>query len=294
MMAEEKEKRVKVPTGPAVPGPRNVFVADLLAGRCALVTGGGTGIGRAIAQGLAAAGADLLLAARRNEPLEIAAEEIRKETGRRVEVANVNIRDRESIEALAIRAVDLFGQVDVLVNNAGGQFPQPVRDYKPKGWNAVIDTNLNGTFHMTQIFGNQMLDGHGGTITQIVANVGRGMPGLGHTAAARAGVIELTRTLAYEWGPRVRLNCVAPGPIATKGFDDAYDVDFQAEGGLSGLPLPRFGYPHEVAHAVTFLASPAASWITGEVLYVAGGQQNYGRNQAVLDESFGRPGKSED
>ncbi len=267
-------------TPPAGP----VFAKDLLAGRTALVTGGGTGLGRAIALGLAQAGADLLLAARRTELGETAAKEIAAATGRRADAAFVNIRDRASVEALAALAAERYGQIDVLVNNAGGQFPQRARDIRPKGWHAVIETNLYGTWNMTQVFGNQMLEGRGGVITQIIAVVGRGFPGLAHTGAARAGVLELARTLAYEWGPKIRINCVAPGPIATRGFNETYDLDMNP--GMKALPIPRFGQPEEIAHATVFLSSPAASWITGEVLYVAGGQQLYGSNQAVGNDQF--------
>jgi citronellol/citronellal dehydrogenase len=264
------------------PPPIKVFRADLLAGQTALVTGAGTGIGRVIAQQLAEAGADLLLAARNVERLEQAAKEIHAATGRRVEAAFVNIRDHQAVTALAARAREAFGQIDMLVNNAGGQFPQRARDFTPKGWNAVIDTNLTGTWNMTQTFGNQMLDGRGGSITTIIAVVGRGFPGIAHTAAARAGLLELTKTLAIEWGPKVRLNCVAPGPIQTDAFKSTYHPEIETL--CEGIPMPRFGSPEEVAYATVFLASPAASWITGEVLYVAGGQQLYGRNQALFDE----------
>lgn len=266
------------------PPPITVFDRDLLKGQTALITGAGTGLGRAIAQILAEAGADLLLAARNVERLEQTAAEIRASTGRRVEAQFVNIRDRATVEALAAHAAALCGGVDVLINNAGGQFPLPARDFTPKGWNAVIETNLTGTWNMTQVFGNQMLDGRGGSITNIIAVIGRGFPGIAHTAAARAGVLELTKTLAIEWGPKVRLNCVAPGPIQTEAFKQTYDP--QIETLCEGIPIARFGSPEEVAYSAVFLASPAASWITGEVLFVAGGQQLYGRNQALFDEAF--------
>jgi len=266
--------------GGSRPGNVFPFASDLLRGKRALVTGGGTGLGRAIATALARAGADLVIAARRVEVIEEAAAEIRGATGRVVEPRFVDIRRRESVEELA----EHMGAVDMLVNNAGGQFPQKARDMSRKGWDAVIDLNLNGTWNMTQVFGNRMLDGEGGTITQIIAVVGRGFPGLAHTAAARAGVLELARTLAYEWGPRVRVNCVAPGPVATQGFEQAYSPEVRRT--ASGIPLHRFGTPEEVAHATVFLASPAASYVTGEVLYVAGGQQIHGKNQALLDDAF--------
>lgn len=267
---------------PPPPPPIKVFRDDLLAGQTALVTGAGTGLGRVIAQALAEAGADLVLAARNVARLEEAAEAIRASTTRRVVVHGVNIRDRATVEALAAWTRERVGPLHMLINNAGGQFPQRARDFTPKGWNAVIETNLTGTWNMTQVFGNQMLDAGRGTITNIIAVVGRGFPGIAHTAAARAGVLELTRTLAIEWGPTVRLNCVAPGPIQTEGFKQTYDPAIDSL--CDGIPIARFGSPDEVAYATVFLASPAASWITGEVLYVAGGQQLYGRNQALFDD----------
>ena len=267
---------------PPYDGP--VWSPELLRGRRALVTGGGTGLGRAIAAGLAEAGADLLLAARRVEVLEEAAEEIRKATGREVDTGFVDIREREAVEALAAKAAELGG-IDVLVNNAGGQFAAPAREIKPKGWQAVIDTNLTGTWNMTQVFGGAMLEGRGGSIVQIVALLGRGFPGIAHTAAARAGVVELGRTLAYEWGPKVRINCVAPGPVGTAGFEKTYPPNVLKA--MQDIPLPRPGSPREIANCAVFLASPAASYVTGECFTVAGGQHIQGRNQVFARPKFG-------
>ena len=244
---------------------KSLYAPDLLAGRRALVTGGGTGIGKAVATELTATGAHVTIAARRTEVLEAAAEEIASMTGVRPEVDQVNIRDVESVNALAQR----HREVNLLVNNAGGQFPSKARDLSPNGWRSVIDLNLNGTWNMTQAFGNAMLDGAGGTICQIITLVGRGMPGIAHSAAARAGVLELTRTLSFEWGPKVRLNCVAPGQFRTEGWDNAY-----AEGvgdGVGGQPLPYAGHVSDIANAAVFLSSPASRFVTGEVIFVDGG-----------------------
>ncbi|MGB8862014.1 MAG: SDR family oxidoreductase, partial [Ilumatobacteraceae bacterium] len=211
--------------------------------------------------------------------LRVAAAEISAATGNPVESDLVDIRDRATIDALSDRH-----QVDILVNNAGGQFPQKARDFSPRGWNSVIDLNLNGTWAMTQVFGNQMLDNDGGTIVQIVAIVGRGIPGIAHSAAARAGVIELTRTLAYEWGPKVRVNCVAPGAFRTDGWEATYDPEVGND--MSGVPLPYPGRPADIANAVVFLASSASSYVTGECLYVDGGHTLHGPISALPEGGY--------
>jgi citronellol/citronellal dehydrogenase len=260
-------------------GAGGPFAPDLLAGRTALVTGGGSGLGKAIAAGLSAAGAAVVVAARRRDRLEAAAAEIAARTGNPVVADVVDIRDRSSVEALAGRHT-----VDIVVNNAGGQFPQRARDFSPNGWNSVIDLDLNGTWTMTQVFGTQMLDGRGGSIVQIVALVGRGMPGIAHSAAARAGVVELSRTLAFEWGPSVRVNCVAPGAFHTDAWEATYDPRVGED--MSGVPLPYPGTPADVAHAVVFLASPAAAYVTGACLFVDGGHALHGPISALPADGY--------
>ena len=136
---------------------------------------------------------------------------------------------------------------------------------------------------MTQVFGNQMLDGGGGSIVQIVAIVGRGLPGIAHTAAARAGVVELSRTLAFEWGPTVRVNCVAPGAFRTDGWEATYDPTV---GDMSGVPLPYPGRPSDIANATVFLASPAAAYVTGQCLYVDGGHVLQGLISALPEDGY--------
>jgi citronellol/citronellal dehydrogenase len=173
------------------------------------------------------------------------------------------------------------GRVDVLVNNAGGQFPQRAEHYSVKGWNAVIDNNLNGTWYVTQAVGKRMIAAGGGRIVNVIANHYRGIPGNAHTSAARAAVANLTKSLAIEWGRHgIRINAVAPGPIEASGFTQNYDPAVVER--ARGLPLARLGTVEEVAAAIVFLASPASSWTTGSTLDVTGGQHLAGETW-VLD-----------
>ena len=249
----------------------SIFRSDLFAGQTVLITGGGTGIGRAIAHELAALGAYVLLAARKQERLAETAVEIQA-AGGKVATYLLNIRQEESVTQLFETILAAHGPIQALVNNAGGQFASPASMITGKGWNAVIETNLSGTFMMCREAFNRVFMAQGGSIVNIVAEMWRGFPGMAHTGAARAGVVNLTQTLAVEWAyAGVRVNAVAPGLIAGHGMSQYPPaVKAMAEQGRQDTPLKRFGTESEVAAAVTFLLSPAAAYISGETLRVDG------------------------
>jgi NAD(P)-dependent dehydrogenase (short-subunit alcohol dehydrogenase family) len=247
------------------------FAKDLLRGDVALVTGGGTGIGKAIAIALADLGAQVAIASRQQGHLEQGAREIAATTGREPLAIPCDIREPESVEAAVAAVVERLGGIQVLVNNAGGQFAQRAERFSIGGWRAVIDTNLNGTWYVTQAVARGMIDAGGGRIVNVVANHHRGLPGVAHSSAARAAVANLTKTLAVEWGPHgLRVNAVAPGPIDASGFTEGYAPAVVER--ARKLPLGRLGRAEEVAAAVVFLASPASGWTTGATLDVTGGQ----------------------
>lgn len=250
----------------------SVFRPGLFSGQVALVTGGGTGIGRCIAHELAYLGATVVIAARREEHLRETVREI-IEAGGAADWHVANVRDEASVEELAAAVVDRHGRIDLLVNNAGGQFPSPAEGISPNGWRTVIDLNLTGTFLVTRAVFTASMAQHGGAVVTITADVRNGFPGMAHTGAARAGVENLTKTLAVEWASRhVRVNAVAPGTIYSSGMD-TYAEEFQriAAQGARRIPAGRVGTESEVSAATCFLLSPAASFITGETLRVDGG-----------------------
>lgn len=252
-----------------------VFASDLFKGRTVAVTGAGGGLGLAIASLFARLGATLAVCGRNPEKLENAAEFLRS-FGGEVLTREMTIRDPEQAAAFVETVHDRFGGLDVLVNNAGGQFPQPALDYSVKGWNAVIDTNLNGTWWMMQSAAKKWVEaGTSGNIVSIVADVWRGMPGIAHTCAARAGVIFLSKSVAVEWAPHgIRVNCVAPGCCESTGFGN-YPPEGAATFGESN-PMRRAGDEWDVAEGVVYVAAPSGKFITGEVLNIDGGQQMWG------------------
>ena len=256
------------------------FRDGLLDGQVALISGAGRGIGKAIAYQFARLGAKVAICGRNPERLDATAAGLRT-LGADVLALPLTIRDPEAVGRLFDAVYDRFGKVDVLVNNAGGQYPQAAIDFSVKGWNAVIDTNLNGTWYMMQTAAQRWRDtGTKGSIANIVAVVWRGMPGIAHTCAARAGVIYLSKTVAIEWAPLgIRVNCVAPGIIATEGMQ-VYPDEARREFPKSNL-MGRFGEVRDVADAVTYLSGPSGAFVTGEVMVVDGGNQIWGQQWTI-------------
>ena len=253
-----------------------VFGPDLCAGQVVLVSGGGTGIGRAIAYLYARLGARVAICGRRPEPLAETAAGIRAACGAEVFTEAMTIRDPEQVEALIGRVWERHGALDVLINNAGGQFAQDSIDCSVKGWKAVIDTNLNGTWYMMQQAARRWRDaGRGGAIVNIVVNIHRGTLQTTHSAAARAGVVYLSKSVAVEWAPLgIRVNCIAPGAIASPGLRN-YSRE-AAERFRYANVMRRAGNVWDIAEASVYLGCGAADFITGEVLAVDGGYQMLG------------------
>jgi len=252
-----------------------VYRSDLFKGKVALVSGGGSGIGRAVALLFARLGATLVICGRTAEKLEKVAAFVR-EKGGTVLVVPTNVREPEQVDALYQRIHAEYGRLDYVVNNAGGQFPQNAIDYAPKGWAAVINNNLNGSWYMMQRAAQYWRDVKApGSIVNIVVVTERGMPGVAHTVAARAGIIGASRTVAVEWAPLgIRVNCVAPGLTATEGLE-VYPPEAQKEFPLAN-PLKRPGTPMEIAESCIYLSASSGSFITGEVLTVDGGGKLWG------------------
>ena len=250
---------------------RSAFAPGLLHGRVIVVTGGGTGIGRCTAHELASLGAHVVLIGRKLDKLQHTAGEIAADGGR-ASFHACDIREEDVVRTVVTAIVAAHGRIDGLVNNAGGQYITPLENISAKGWQAVIDTNLTGGFLMARECYVQSMQAQGGSIVNIVADMWGSMPGMGHSGAARAGMVNFTETAALEWARSgVRVNAVAPGYIASSGMDH-----YPPEAGpmlremRATVPAGRFGNEAETSAAIVFLLSPAASFISGSVLRVDG------------------------
>ena len=252
-----------------------VHAENVLDGQVAMVSGAATGIGKAIATLFARLGADLVICGRNEERLAKAAEYLRQFGGKVLPVI-MSIREPEMVEDLMDKCWAEYGRLDHLVNNAGGQFAQDAIDISYKGWKAVIDTNLNGTWYMMQNAAQRWRDNkQEGSIITITADVWRGISQMSHTTASRAGVIFLSKTLAVEWAPyNIRVNTVAPGAIESSGFNNYSDAgrDTFYEAGV----MKRPGHIMDIAEACIYLSSHSGNYITGETITVGGGMSLMG------------------
>ena len=249
----------------------SVFRPGLFAGQVHWVTGGGSGIGRCVAHELASLGAHVVVSGRTPSRLEAVCAEITQDGGRCSAIA-FDIRDEDAVKAGVASVVEQHGPVAGLVNNAGGQFPSPLSAISRKGFDAVVANNLTGGFLMMRELFNQCMSRHGGAIVNMTADFRNGMPGMGHSGAARAGMSNLTATAAFEWAHAgVRVNAVAPGWIASSGMDTYSGPIRELIPRLKQhVPLRRLGVEAEVSGAIVFLLSPAAAFVTGVTLQVDG------------------------
>lgn len=271
---------------------RSIFRADAFAGQVIIVTGGGSGIGRCTAHELAALGAQVVITGRKIEKLDKVIGEISADGGK-VKGLVCDIRDEEQVKATIAAVISEFGKIDGLVNNAGGQFPAALESISINGFDAVIRNNLHGTFLMMREAYNQWMAKHGGSIVNMTADMWGGMPGMGHSGAARSGVDNLTKTASVEWGKSgVRVNAVSPGWIMSSGMD-TYSGDFAKFiiPSLAGnVPLKRIGTESEVSSAICYLLSEAAAFVSGVTLRIDGaasqGTRMYPLADAQNSESY--------
>jgi citronellol/citronellal dehydrogenase len=252
-------------------GYKSVFAPGLFAGKVVLITGGGSGIGRCVAHELAALGAHAVLIGRKAAKLQSVVAEIAQDGGA-ASFFVCDIRQEDVVKQTVAAVVTAQGRIDGLVNNAGGQYMMPLEGISAKGWETVINTNLTGGFLMARECYLQSMNKNGGSIVNMVADMWGSMPGMGHSGAARAGMVSLTETAALEWASRgVRVNAVAPGYVASSGMDHyPSEMAPMLREMTQTIPLGRFGSEAEVSAGIVFLLSPAASFISGSTLRIDG------------------------
>ncbi len=254
---------------------RSIFASGLFDGQVAIVTGGGTGIGLAVARELGHLGARVAIGSRKEENVRGGTERLTEE-GVTCIGRVLDVRDPESTEAFVNAVLQAWGKVDVLVNNAGGQFPSPASQIKPKGFEAVVRNNLNGLFNMTVAVANlAMIPARRGRIVNVTADVYRGFPGMVHTGAARAGVENMTKTLAVEWATfGIRINACAPGTIRSSGTSQYGEAALESS--RRATPVKRIGTVEEVSRVIVFLASDQNDFVTGSTYAIDGAGSLWG------------------
>jgi peroxisomal 2,4-dienoyl-CoA reductase len=252
-----------------------MFANETLKGRTALITGGGSGIGLQIAKAYARLGAAVMLVGRNEERVQAAAEEIISDGGVAA-ACKADVRNYDEVKQAVDATVERFGSLDILINNAAGNFVCPTAELSPNGWRTVIDIDLNGTFHGCHAaYPHLKASSHGGSIISIITMLGvSGWPGAAHAAAAKGGILALSRTLAVEWGgDQIRVNTISPGPIGdTEGVRRMYLEGGRGEQEVKKTALGRFGRTEDIANAAVYLGSDLASYVTGENLIVDGGR----------------------
>ena len=266
-----------------------VYAPGALKGQVALISGGAGGIGRAVAWLFARTGAHVVVAGRNEEKLATLVAALRG-SGWQASYSIVDIRDPVSVARLYEKVLNDRGRLDIVVNSAGGQFPGAAIDFSVKGWNAVVDTNLNGTWHMMQGAARHWrAAGAKGSLVNVVVVTNHGLHGVAHSVAARAGVIGLSRAVAVEWAPLgIRVNCIAPGAIETEGWK-VYSPEARAAYPRSN-PMMRAGTAWEIAEACLYRAGPAGSFGTGEVLTVDGGSRLWGETWTIGKPDYFKQG----
>ena len=273
-------------------GPyRSIYAPDLFAGQTVVITGGGSGIGRCTAHELASLGALVVLVGRTASKLETVQAEIADDGGRAA-TAVLDIRVEDDVRRVVGELVAAHGPIHGLVNNAGGQFPAPLTALSQNAWETVIRTNLTGGFLMSREVFLQTMSEHGGSIVNVVADMFRGMPTMGHSGAARAGMVNLTETAAVEWASAgVRVNSVAPGVVASSGLDAYTDPRIRSTipHFRRKVPMQRLAEEAEIASAITYLLSPGAAYVTGECIRVDGGQTLNARPLPFADHDRSTP-----
>jgi len=265
-----------------------MYSRELFKDKVALITGGRSGIGYGIAMQMLELGAKVFICSRKEDKLKDAAEQLSQygEVG----FHPCDIRSSEELEILADKIKEKFGQLNILVNNAGGQFPMLSQYINDKGWNAVINNNLNGTFYASRVMANRFfIPQKAGNIVNIIVVHDRGFPGMAHTSAARAGVENLTKSLAQEWSPyNIRVNAVAPGIIQSSGLDTyAEPVRVLMEDYKEDNLMGRLGTVEEVANAVSFLASDLSTYTSGVTLHVDGMDHLHGDRMRLIRKFTG-------